>query len=124
MKRRALLVFLLLPACATVQSGAFEIPARYAEHEFPKLKNRATFDLDCPADQLQVITLNVTSTPAGNQPTEVGVKGCGRKAVYFPKEQAWLMSGSATRSFDEARAIAGSQAASAPPAPPSLPPAP
>jgi hypothetical protein len=86
-------LLLLLPACATVQSGGFDIPASFAEREFPKLKNRASFDLDCPAEQLAIATLNVYSTPGGNYPSEVGVKGCGRKAVYNPKNEAWFLNG-------------------------------
>jgi hypothetical protein len=116
MKRLLVPFLFLLPACATVQSGGFEIPAVYVEREWPKLKNRATFDLDCPADQLEVVTLNAYSTPGGNQPSEVGVKGCGRKAVYVPKEQAWLMSGSAHAAFEAS--VKAPAPAPAPPAPP------
>jgi hypothetical protein len=116
MHRSALLLLALLPACATVSSGGFEIPAHYAETAFPKLKNRATFDLDCPADQLTIVTLNVISSPAGNYPSEVGVRGCGRKAVYVPKDDAWRLSGGPTIAREE-------PAKAAPPAP-DKPPAP
>jgi len=88
---------LLLPACATVPSGGFEIPASYADREFPKLKARATFDLDCPGEQLTVTTLNVFATPGGDYPSEVGVKGCGRKAVYHPRSEAWFINGGPSR---------------------------
>lgn len=97
----ALLPVALLPACATVKSGAFDIPAGFAENEFPKLKSRASFDLDCPSEQLTVVTLNVVATPAGNRPSEVGVRGCGRKAAYVPKEEAWLLQGGASKAHDE-----------------------
>jgi hypothetical protein len=111
----------LLPACATVQSGAFEIPAGYAETAFAKLKGRASFDLDCPADQLTVVTLDVYASPGGNYPSEVGVQGCGRKAVYVPKDQVWLANGGVSRSFDQAPKAA---AAAAPSGAPSAAPAP
>jgi hypothetical protein len=97
----AVCVLALLPACATVQSGAFEIPAGYAEAEFPKLKGRATFDLDCPTEQLTVVTLAAYTSPAGTYPSEVGVKGCGRKAVYVPKGEAWLVNGGVSRAVAE-----------------------
>jgi hypothetical protein len=116
MHRSALFLLALLPACATVSSGGFDIPASFAETAFPRLKNRATFDLDCPPEQLTIVTLNVISSPAGNYPSEVGVRGCGRKAVYVPREETWRLSGGLSSTHDEP-AKAAPPAADKPPAP-------
>ena len=42
---------------------------------------RAAFDLNCPADQLQVQDLG------GSQ---IGVEGCGQRAVYVYTGGAWV----------------------------------
>jgi hypothetical protein len=105
------LSLVVLPACATVRSGEFDIPATFAQMEFPKLKGRATFDLDCPLAELTIRTLNVYVTPGGNMPSEVGVLGCGRKAVYVwgrtradnsgpAADEAWRPNGPVTRIAD------------------------
>jgi len=46
---------------------------------------RATFDLDCPREQLSVVELS----------GGVGVSGCGRKAIYvFSMDSgAWVLNG-------------------------------
>jgi hypothetical protein len=101
MVRFAVLLLAVLPACATVKSGGFELPAGFADEPFVRLKNRASFDLDCPPEQLTVVTLNVISNPGGLRPVEVGVRGCGRKAVYLAREEAWLLDGGVSKSFEE-----------------------
>jgi hypothetical protein len=69
--------------------------------DFPRLKNRAAFDLDCSPDQLTLVTLNILASPSGNRPSEVGVRGCGRKAVYVPRDEAWMLYGGPSKSYDD-----------------------
>jgi len=42
---------------------------------------RATFDLDCPEDQLQIQELTTDTW---------GVKGCGRRATYIIEGDCWI----------------------------------
>ncbi len=44
------------------------------------LPGRASFDLDCPKEQLELRLLNVAAFY--KYPTEVGVTGCGKRATY------------------------------------------
>lgn len=46
---------------------------------------RASFDLDCPKEQLNVVSLSEVGLQAG-------VKGCGQKAVYVYINGAWLLN--------------------------------
>lgn len=59
-----------------------------------QLKTRAAFDLDCPADKLEVVELD---------PRTRGVQGCGKRATYVEQckpcangyvgcECTWLMN--------------------------------
>ena len=47
------------------------------------LRNRAAFDMDCPAKDLSVARLD----SAGRN---VGITGCGKKAAYTRANSAWV----------------------------------
>ena len=71
-----------LPGC----SQAFLNPDSVAGFRDPDsggLK-RASFELECPESQLQVIDL-------GSDSASIGVTGCGKKAVYkFAGNRGWV----------------------------------
>jgi hypothetical protein len=74
----------LLAGCA--QPG-FRPRTSWFDERKEWLKDRAAFDLDCPAGQLKTQEL-------GNERT-VGVTGCGRRATYLYQrgQDAWVMNG-------------------------------
>ncbi|MBL9008619.1 MAG: hypothetical protein JNJ46_30435 [Myxococcales bacterium] len=45
------------------------------------LRQRAAFELQCPADQLQITPLDQAAASHGGGPT--GVTGCGKQATYI-----------------------------------------
>jgi len=66
-----------VPACATVGE-------RFRDGGL----DRAAFELQCPREQLQVTGLNRTLDQAipeekGLRGTQIGVTGCGKRAVYI-----------------------------------------
>jgi hypothetical protein len=66
-----------------IQSGRLWIPKSAADHEFPSIKRRASFDLRCQPEELVLETLAVYQRPEeGRYPTQVGVSGCGKRVVY------------------------------------------
>jgi hypothetical protein len=75
----------LLAACAGQSRAAWHDPSP-SEERVDELVERASFDLDCPADQLETRQL-------GNEDT-LGAKGCGRRATYVYDEnhKRWLLN--------------------------------
>ena len=54
---------------------------------------RATFDLECPAEQLDMTLLNTQRWPyKGAYPSQVGVRGCGHTATYVGGRGTWVMN--------------------------------
>jgi hypothetical protein len=91
--RLALLPFaLLLSSCATIQSGGFTVREGFTEDAFEKVKGRATFDLDCPKEKLELVVLGTGLALGGDVPTQIGASGCGHKAVYVMTPSGWLMN--------------------------------
>ena len=79
-----------LTGCATLQSGGFTVDKSSTEHAFEVVKNRASFELECPKDKIEVTVLNAEGTPA--RATQIGVLGCGHKAVYVASYSGWVMN--------------------------------
>jgi hypothetical protein len=52
---------------------------------------RAAFELKCPREIIEIVPLN-RGLDDGNQPeTQVGVKGCGKQAVYvYTRGMGWI----------------------------------
>ena len=70
MKALALGFLLVLTGCVT-SSGMKE-----------EVRKRATFDLDCPAERVQIVEIeSPTNVYQGKQGTW-GARGCGRQATY------------------------------------------
>lgn len=98
---RYLIVLLLaFSGCGpTIQSGAFTLKKKYAEHSFELITNRAAFELGCPKEQLRLVTLNVHRDIGGDLPSQVGVDGCGQRAVYVHQfgGSGWVMNTESTQ---------------------------
>lgn len=55
---------------------------------------RASFDLQCPEDQLELHELNGEKAKIGSQ---IGVRGCGKQAAYvFTWEAGWVANSTAS----------------------------
>jgi hypothetical protein len=83
---------LLLVSCATVQSGGFKLNKDEVEQSFEAVKNRASFEFECPKDKLELVVLNALSSPMGDQVMQIGATGCGHKAVYVRSVGGWVMN--------------------------------
>lgn len=54
---------------------------------------RASFEMQCPREQLQLTGLNRSLDDGMNPGAQVGVTGCGRRAVYVAAYGAgWVMN--------------------------------
>lgn len=84
----------LLGCATTVKSGVFGIDQDYVDRDFPQLKRRAAFNLNCPEDQISLVTLAAVPEFQANRPTQVGADGCGHRAVYVKRPGEWLMNSS------------------------------
>jgi hypothetical protein len=81
--------------CATVKSGSFDINQDWAEQDFPKIKRLAAFELGCRDGELTLVTLDALEDVTGTRATQVGVEGCGRRAVYVRRAGGdWVQSSS------------------------------
>ncbi len=78
MNHRSLFVVATL-AVATL-SGCMSA-AQVRQSSETDLRTRASFDLQCPAEQLQLTPLNNTTDP-NVLPSQYGVRGCERQATY------------------------------------------
>ena len=54
------------------------------ERKWYSVLDRATFDLSCPKDQIQVQELG--------SKTQVGVSGCDKKATYVLTSHGWIQN--------------------------------
>lgn len=93
--RYFMLLLLGLVGCGpTIKSGAFTLKKDYADRAFELITNRAEFELDCPKNQLSLVTLNIIPDIGGDVPSQVGVSGCGRRGVYIKSHgtTAWVMN--------------------------------
>ena len=85
----------LLTSClASVQSGAFKVHKGTFEDDSAKVRERATFEMDCPKDQIELVVLDVsTDLYNNNYPKQIGATGCGKKAIYVRTgSSGWVMN--------------------------------
>ncbi len=79
MKGPATTTLYMMIAAAVISGCASQRRAtRNAEH-VATLRTRAAFDMNCPEDRLDVVSL---SESAGGQINSAGVRGCGQQLVY------------------------------------------
>lgn len=62
-------------------SGCAGFSANLREKRQADLRQRASFEFSCPADQLQITPLDDNAASHGGGTT--GVSGCGKKATYI-----------------------------------------
>ncbi|NUP12355.1 MAG: hypothetical protein HOW73_40435 [Polyangiaceae bacterium] len=75
---------LLLSGCA---SGIIGTQEWFDQHSYGKqaLAKKASFDLSCPAADLEFVCI-------GNDCTSAGATGCDKKASYVFVENKWVMN--------------------------------
>jgi hypothetical protein len=76
MTRVALGLAVLLPFLA----GCFMMTVRTSFSRYSA--DRAAFELQCPIDQLEIVGLNRSLDDPAAAGSQVGVTGCGKRAVY------------------------------------------
>jgi hypothetical protein len=70
-------------ACAApVEMNGFKVNAFAWKNAQEAVVPRASFDMKCPREQLQLTVLHATEDFGGGAPTQLGVTGCGQSAVY------------------------------------------
>ncbi len=84
-------------ACAsspTIMVNRIEVYENYWQRTLGQLGRRASFDLKCPANQINFTLFR----KLGRTPVEVGADGCGKRAVYVKPSMAgtaadhWLLN--------------------------------
>ena len=81
----------LLPACATVQVGGFDLYEDRWKSDSLEVKTRAAFDFHCPAENLTVTPLGVLSGYR-NYAGQIGVEGCDQQSVYVSTLSGWIQN--------------------------------
>lgn len=100
-RRGCLLLWALLSVLLTACPGPRFVVNGFAVDEGKwnadrmKVLTQASHELDCPEASLSPILLAAKETYLGgdatvNVATQVGVSGCGRKAVYTRSEAGWI----------------------------------
>ena len=96
----SLIVIIGLISCGPhnkkMKSGNFLVYEIYTLESFEEIKNRASFEFDCPKEKINVVILNTYSN--GPTPSQIGASGCNKKAVYIRSNHAWVMNTETTRS--------------------------
>jgi hypothetical protein len=103
-----LLVIGLSAGCATPVLGpgqavidGFKVNVKQWEKWKAQVGQRASFELDCPQEDLSMTILDTTS----DMPTTVGVSGCGYRAVFISANGKWVMN-SVNQPASDAQAVA------------------
>ncbi|HEX8698533.1 MAG TPA: hypothetical protein VF815_06840 [Myxococcaceae bacterium] len=80
---------------ALLLSGCAGLRERYMTANIATLRDRASFDLECPKEQIQLTELGKFEMQ--------GAEGCGKRATYiFSSGQAvWLMNSEATEKLKQ-----------------------
>lgn len=90
----ALSAILLASACAAPSTVQFFRDTGGLE--------RASFDMECPKEQLNVVALKEMDFAHGADGSQAGVTGCGQKAVYVRHKGGWVLnSDTSTKSADD-----------------------
>lgn len=74
----------VLAACAqaSIQMDGFILEQERTEELLASLRRRASFDLDCPPQELNFTMLAVHDDAGPDMPKQVGVTGCSKRATY------------------------------------------
>jgi hypothetical protein len=90
---------LALPSCLpSLQSGEFTVDKGMTESAFRTVRGRASFELECPADKLELVVLGTNPVKwMPDRATQIGVTGCGRRGVYVPGGNGWVLNSASTK---------------------------
>lgn len=71
-------------ACAqpSIQMDGFDLERDRTEELLASLRRRASFDLNCPPQELNFTMLAVHDDAGPDMPKQVGVVGCRKRATY------------------------------------------
>jgi hypothetical protein len=103
---RAMVAAMSLAVLATPITGCWQ----YRDSWEKALRSRASFEFQCPQDQITMTPLTTETLGNSNVPLNQGVTGCGKRAVYTATISGYVL--------DSARVEAGEATATPPPPPP------
>jgi hypothetical protein len=84
----------LLACGVALTSAACLIPLTVREHFNQRGLGAASFQLQCPPEQIQVVSLSRPLDEGITPGDQVGVSGCGRRAVYMVTMRGmWVLNG-------------------------------
>ena len=92
-------VALLLAACATappVFVAGRPMAADFWNPAERDIRQRASFELNCAPEQLQIIPVITSEWGVDHQQiaTQIGVAGCGHRLVYVQTQSGWVLNSS------------------------------
>ncbi len=93
----ASLLPLILTGCASsVAVGAYKLDKELWERAQTEVRERASFELKCPKEQLHltVLAVQLPSDTSLNAAKQVGVDGCGHRLVYVVSRSGWVLNSS------------------------------
>jgi len=75
---------------AALLMAALCVGCSHDKHAMKTVTSRASFDLSCPEDELELSVLSTTG--ARKLANQIGVTGCGKKVVYvyFSSTDSWI----------------------------------
>jgi hypothetical protein len=75
---------------AVTLMAALCVACSHDKHAMKRVTSRASFDLSCPEDELELSVLSTTG--ARKLANQIGVTGCGKKVVYvyFSSTDSWI----------------------------------
>ena len=84
---------LLTRLCLVLMVATAAGACKHNKHATTTVKERAMFDLSCPEQDLDLSVLDTDG--ARKLSTQIGVRGCGQKAVYvyYPDSDTWVIDG-------------------------------
>lgn len=89
-----LLILLGVPSCATtsVTVDGHELRENRWRDAESAVKSRASFDFNCPSEQITLTLLETTNQPYSfRYPELIGARGCGQQATYVSAGSTWVM---------------------------------
>ena len=87
--KRAVLIRLAIAALLVIAGTA----CKHNKHANTTVRHRAAFDFPCERSELTLTVLDTEG--ARHMASQIGVHGCGKKAVYayYPNSDTWLLDG-------------------------------